>query len=69
MSRSCAIVSRANGFRWFTKITIACVPPFVARHVVTPHSVVTTHLIDQAGQPPLAARDEILAFFRQRLLA
>lgn len=45
------------------------VPPFVARHVVTPHSVLTTHLIDQAGQPTLAARDEILAFFRQRLLA
>jgi hypothetical protein len=32
-----------------------------------PHSVVTQHLIDEAGQPTLAARDEILAFFGQRL--
>ena len=36
--------------------------------VVTPHSVVTAHLIDEAGQPTIAARDEILAFFSQRLL-
>ncbi|HMM91743.1 dienelactone hydrolase family protein [Bradyrhizobium sp.] len=43
--------------------------PFFARHVTTPHSVVTAHLIDQAGQPTIAARDEILAFFRQRLLS
>ena len=32
-----------------------------------PHSVVTLHLIDEAGQPTVAARDEILAFFRMRL--
>src|SRR3954454_4165429 len=38
-------------------------PPFFAQHVTTPHSVVTAHLIDEAGQPTLAARDEILAFF------
>jgi dienelactone hydrolase len=43
------------------------VPPFFARHVTTPHSVVTVHLIDEAGQPTIAARDEILAFFAQRL--
>lgn len=43
------------------------VPPFFAKHVPTPHSVVTAHLIDEAGQPTLAARDEILAFFCQRL--
>ena len=42
-------------------------PPFFARHVTTPHSVVTAHLIDEAGQPTIAARDEILAFFRDRL--
>lgn len=42
-------------------------PPFFAQHVPCPHSVVTAHLIDAAGQPTLAARDEILAFFRQRL--
>ncbi len=43
------------------------VPPFFAQHVTTPHSVVTAHLIDEAGQPTLAARDEILAFFARRL--
>jgi dienelactone hydrolase len=32
-----------------------------------PHSVVTTCLIDEAGQPTAAARDEILAFFGHRL--
>ena len=32
-----------------------------------PHSVVTIHLIDEAGQPTVAARDEILAFFAKRL--
>jgi dienelactone hydrolase len=42
-------------------------PPFFAQHVARPHSVVTVHLIDEAGQPTLAARDEILAFFAQRL--
>jgi dienelactone hydrolase len=43
------------------------VPPFFAQHVTTPHSVVTVHLIDEAGQPTMAARDEILAFFAHRL--
>ena len=33
-----------------------------------PHSVVTSHLIDRAGEPTIQARDEILGFFRQRLL-
>lgn len=42
-------------------------PPFFARHVPTPHSVVTAHLVDEAGQPTRAARDEMLAFFAQRL--
>jgi len=28
---------------------------------------VTTHLIDEAGQPTIAARDEILAFLARRL--
>lgn len=35
----------------------------------TPHSVVTLHLINEAGQPTVQARDEILAFFRARLIA
>jgi dienelactone hydrolase len=43
-------------------------PPFFAQVVASPHSVVTAHLIDEAGQPTRAARDEILAFFAQRLL-
>ncbi len=41
--------------------------PFFERHVTTPHSVVTAHLIDEAGQPTIAARDEILAFFKRKL--
>lgn len=40
---------------------------FSSRHVACPHSVVTAHLIDEVGQPTIAARDEILAFFRFRL--
>ena len=32
-----------------------------------PHSVVTLHLVDRAGEPTRAAVDEILAFFAQRL--
>jgi dienelactone hydrolase len=43
------------------------VAPFFARAVACPHSVVTAHLIDEAGQPTRAARDEILAFFARRL--
>ncbi|WP_422342718.1 dienelactone hydrolase family protein [Parasphingorhabdus sp.] len=35
----------------------------------TPHSVVTLHLIDEAGQPTVQARDEILEFFRTRLIS
>lgn len=41
--------------------------PFFSVHVASPHSVVTAHLIDEAGQPTIAARDEILAFFQHRL--
>ena len=42
-------------------------PPFFAQHVTTPHSVVTAHLINEANQPTIAARDEILSFFAGRL--
>ncbi len=42
-------------------------PPFFERFVTTPHSVVTVHLIDAAGEPTVLARDEILDFFRHRL--
>src|SRR5262245_44035854 len=43
------------------------VAPFFAVRVACPHSVVTQHLIDEAGQPTIAARDEILSFFARRL--
>ena len=43
-------------------------PPFAKDVVGHPHSVVTTHLIDEVGQPTLAARDEIIDFFKQRLI-
>jgi dienelactone hydrolase len=43
------------------------VAPFFEKLVPYPHSVVTQHLIDRAGEPTIAARDEILAFFRMRL--
>lgn len=42
-------------------------PPFFDKVVASPHSVVTAHLIDAAGQPTIAARDEILSFFAHRL--
>jgi dienelactone hydrolase len=42
-------------------------PPFFERVIGCAHSVVTAHLIDEAGQPTVAARDEILAFLRARL--
>jgi len=45
----------------------ADVSPFFAKYVPCPHSVVTQHLIDAAGQPTITARDEILAFFATRL--
>jgi dienelactone hydrolase len=43
--------------------------PFFEHVVASPHSVVTAHLIDEAGQPTIAARDEILSFFTNRLTA
>ena len=42
-------------------------PSFFREAVGVPHSVVTTHLIDEEGQPTVAARDEILGFFAHRL--
>jgi dienelactone hydrolase len=41
--------------------------PFFEHVVASPHSVVTAHLIDEAGQPTIAARDEILEFFASLL--
>jgi dienelactone hydrolase len=45
----------------------ADVSPFFAKYVPCAHSVITQHLIDAAGQPTIAARDQILAFFTARL--
>lgn len=42
-------------------------PPFSEHIVASPHSGLTAHLIDEAGQPTIAARDEIIAFFTRRL--
>jgi dienelactone hydrolase len=44
-------------------------PPFFEKFVGTPHSVVTVDLIDEAGQPTRLACDEILGFFRRRLMS
>ena len=41
---------------------------FFRQYVPTPHSVLTVHLVDREGEPTAAARDEVLAFFRRRLL-
>ena len=43
------------------------VPPFFAKHVDTPHSLTTVHLIDRDGEPTIKARDEILQYFKDRL--
>lgn len=67
-----AAYSEALGDRFVERVlpdsaANADVPSFFAKHVPTPHSVVTVHLIDEAGQPTIAARDEILDFFKLRL--
>ncbi len=43
-------------------------PPFFEQFVDSPHSVVTAHLVDAAGEPTVEARDEILAFFVEKLV-
>jgi dienelactone hydrolase len=44
-------------------------PPFFKHVIASPHSVLTAHLVDADGEPTLRARDEVLAFLRQRLFA
>jgi dienelactone hydrolase len=41
---------------------------FFKAYIRPPHSVVTVHLVDEQGQATAAARDEIMAFLRKRLL-
>lgn len=43
-------------------------PPFFADVVGTPHSVVTAHLVDEAGHPTIRARDEIVDYLTAALL-
>jgi dienelactone hydrolase len=69
-----AAYSRALGNRFKERVlpdsaASTDVPPFFAKFVPTPHSVVTAHLIDGEGQPTIAARDEIIEFFKERLTA
>ncbi|WP_282696623.1 dienelactone hydrolase family protein [Streptomyces sp. CC208A] len=42
-------------------------PPFFREVVGCPHSVVTAHLVDEAGHPTVRARDEIVSFLVERL--
>jgi dienelactone hydrolase len=72
MAQRFAAYSEALGDRFIGRVlpdsaASTDVPPFFERFVTTPHSVVTAHLIDEAGQPTIAARDEILGFFKHRL--
>lgn len=41
--------------------------PWFSDVVGCPHSALTAHLVDEAGHPTLAARDEVLAFLALRL--
>ncbi len=67
-----AAYAAALGGRFVAKVlpdgaANASPPPFFAQIVGCPHSVVTAHLVDAAGEPTIVARDEILAFFARRL--
>jgi hypothetical protein len=72
MAQRFAAYSKALGDRFIGRVlpdsaANTDLPPFFEQLVTTPHSVVTAHLIDEAGQPTIAARDEILEFFKHRL--
>lgn len=72
MAQRFAAYSKALGDRFIGRVLPDSaanndLAPFFERYVTTPHSVVTAHLIDEAGQPTIAARDEILSFFTHRL--
>lgn len=43
------------------------IPPFHEKHVPFPHSVLTVHLVDEAGSPTSQARDEVVGFLAARL--
>jgi dienelactone hydrolase len=67
-----AAYSEALGDRFIARVlpdsaANAHTAPFFKKVVASPHSVVSAHLIDEAGQPTIAARDEIISFFADRL--
>jgi dienelactone hydrolase len=69
-----AAYSEALGARFIARVlpdsaASSDTAPFFEQVVAGPHSVLSAHLIDEAGQPTIAARDEILAFFARRLAA
>lgn len=41
--------------------------PFHRDRVVTPHSVLTVHLVDEAGHPTMEVRDRVIDFLREAL--
>jgi dienelactone hydrolase len=43
------------------------VAPFFAKHVPSPHSVLTQHLIDKEGELTLKVRDDVIQFLKERL--
>lgn len=65
--------SRALGKRFVAKVLPDSAanphpPAFFEKVVACPHSVVTAHLVDEAGHPTMLARDEIIRFFQLKLL-
>lgn len=70
--RRFAAYAAALGERFVATVLPSCSanpapPPFFAKVVGCPHSVVTAHLVDRAGEPTMAARDQIIAFLVERL--
>ncbi|WP_411194334.1 hypothetical protein [Rhodococcus erythropolis] len=47
----------------------AATPPIFEHVTANPHRVVTAHLVDETGSFTTVAREKILLFFRERLLA
>lgn len=62
-----ALGSRFDGRVLPDSAASGAVPSFFSEYVPCPHSVVTAHLIDAAGEPTIAARDQILGFLASRL--
>jgi dienelactone hydrolase len=63
-----ATLRRELGER-FEAIEIDSAASRPSKNPLGPHSVLTEDLIDQEGHPTLQARDRVLQFFRERLIA